>query len=110
MLFADCTLYGKAEVEEWYEEYFEFFEVTQLDETERSVSVVGDLLVERAAVSITLQPRKGGTPIYDEARLLTVWRRHTDGSWKLWQRMWNSIKPIGAGTSRFLVRFMQGRE
>src|SRR5262245_42940855 len=64
---ADCTLYGKAEVEEWYEEYFEFFEVTQLDETERSVSVVGDLLVERAAVSITLQPRKGGTPIYDEA-------------------------------------------
>jgi ketosteroid isomerase-like protein len=107
---ADRTLSGKAEIREWYGEYFEYFYILHLEETDRVVSTVGDTLVERIAVNVKLEARKGGMPIYDDARLLNVWRRDEDGSWKLWQSMWNSVKPIGAGTNRFLVRFMQGRD
>lgn len=104
---ADTTLYGKQEVEEWYNEYFEFFVVKQLDVTERTSEMLGDCIVERWSVSVRIEPRQGGTDIYDEARILSVWRKQPDGAWKMWQSMWNSVKPIGAGTTRFLVRFMQ---
>jgi ketosteroid isomerase-like protein len=107
---ADRTLYGKSEVSEWVDDYFQYFRILELDQSETSATVLGDVLVERAAVSVKLEPRKDGAPIYDETRILSVWRRHTDGSWKLWQMIWNSVKPIGAGTNRFLVRFMQNRE
>lgn len=108
---ADPTLYGKSQVREWVDEYFEYFRILELDQTETSATILGDALVERAAVSVKLEPRKGGgAPIYDETRILSVWRRQPDGAWKLWQLIWNSIKPIGAGTNRFLVRFMQNRE
>ena len=107
---ADMTLYGRQEVEEWWRDYFEYFSIVNIENTERSVGVVGDCAVERTAYSVKLVPKKGGAPIYDDARFLDVWRRQSDGSWKLWQRIWNSVKPIGAGTNRFLVRFIQRRE
>ncbi len=107
---ADPTIVGKAEVRNWYEDYFAYFTILTLDTVDRDVSIAGNVLVERTAVSVKLEPRKGGQSIYDEARILSVWRRQEDGSWKLWQSMWNSVKPIGAGTNRFLVRFMNRDE
>ncbi len=107
---ADTTLHGKEEVRTWFDEYFEYFTVLDLDATERTVDIVGDCLMERVGVSVKLVAKKGGTPIYDDARMLQIWRRQSDGSWKMWQSMWNSVKAIGAGTNRFLVRFMQGRD
>jgi ketosteroid isomerase-like protein len=92
------------------DDYFQYFRILEIDQSEISATVLGDVLIERAAVSVKLEPRKGGTPIYDETRILSVWRRQPDGAWKLWQLIWNSVKPIGAGTNRFLVRFMQSRE
>jgi ketosteroid isomerase-like protein len=107
---ADTTVHGKVEVQEWYEDYFKYFTVLELETVERAVAVVGDCAVERITVIVKIEPVRGGSPIYDEARILNVWRRHPDGSWKQWQSMWNSLKPIGAGTNRFLVRFMQRGE
>ena len=104
---ADPTLCGKSQVKQWVDEYFEYFRILELDQTETSATILGDVLVERAAVSVKLEPIKDGAPIYDETRILSVWRRQPDGAWKLWQMIWNSVKPIGAGTNRFLVRFMQ---
>src|SRR5262245_31306847 len=99
---AEMTIHGKKGVEDWWRDYFEFFTVTDLETTERVLDVVGDCAVERIAFSLRLIPKAGGTPIYDDGRFLTVWRRQRDGSWKIWQRIWNSLKPIGAGTNRFL--------
>ena len=107
---AETNLYGKPEVEEWWKEYFEFFTIANLETTERTLEIVGDIAVERTSWSLKLVPKKGGSPIYDDGRFLTIWRRQSDGSWKIWQRIWNSVKPIGAGTSRFLVRFIQRRD
>jgi ketosteroid isomerase-like protein len=107
---ADMTLIGKKDVEAWWREYFEFFTVLDFETTERVLEAVGDCAIERVAFSLKLIATNGGTPIYDDGRFLTVWRRQPDGTWKIWQRIWNSLKPIGAGTNRFLVRFMQRPE
>jgi hypothetical protein len=39
--------------------------------------------------------------IRDDGRLLTVWKQEADGVWRIAQTMWNSIRPIGSGTSRY---------
>lgn len=99
------TLYGKAEIQEWYQEYFEHFEIGTYSVTEREVRLLGDEWpVERWAQMIAINPKKGGERIRDDGRSLVLWRREPDGSWKMFQRMFNSIRPIGSGTSRFLSR------
>lgn len=103
---ADLTIIGRDNVQHWYEDYFAYFKILTLDTIEHRIEKAGDCLVERVAVNVELEPRKGGTAIYDDARILSVWRKQADGGWKMWQSMWNSVKPIGAGTNRFLVRFM----
>ena len=107
---ADGTIIGKAAIKDWYDDYFKYFQILSLDITARDVGRVGDCIVERIALSVSLEPRHGGTTIYDDARILSIWKRQADGSWKMWQSMWNSVKPIGAGTNRFLVRFMRREE
>src|SRR5262245_28726411 len=107
---ADMTLIGKKKIEEWWQEYFEYFSVRDFETLERVVDIVGDCAVERVLFSLQLIPTKGGVPIYDDGRFLTVWRRQEENTWKIWERSWNSLKPIGAGTNRFLVRFMQRTE
>ena len=37
----DTTVYGRAEYRSWWEEYFQYFRITALDEPERSVIVHG---------------------------------------------------------------------
>ena len=44
-----------------------------------------------------------GERIRDDGRFLTVWKLD-DGVWRITQAMFNSMRPIGSGTSRFLVR------
>ena len=101
----ETTLYGKVEIQEWYEDYFEHFVVGTYSVTEREVRLLADgWAVERWAQMIAIQPKKGGARIRDDGRSLVLWRHEPDGSWKMFQRMFNSIRPIGSGTSRFLSR------
>src|SRR5262245_44066278 len=72
---AEATLVGKEGVEQWWREYFEYFTILDFETTERTVDVVGECAVERVGFSLKLVPQKGGAPIYDDGRFLTVWRR-----------------------------------
>ena len=56
---------------------------------------------------IAIAPVGGRNRIRDDGRFLTIWKRQTDGVWKMWQMIWNSTKPIGIGTNRYMWRFMQ---
>lgn len=98
----DSSLYGKKELEEWHEEYFADFRVTTFAETERDVSVFDVWAVERWAYMVAIQPLHGGERIRDDGRFLAVWKCD-GGVWRIAQAMFNSIRPIGSGTSRFLV-------
>jgi ketosteroid isomerase-like protein len=100
----ETSLYGKSEAQEWWEEYFEYFKITVLNGTEREVRILGDQAVEVWTYMIAIDPVRGGDRIRDDGRQLTVWKREPDGIWRAAETIWNSIRPIGSGTSRYLAR------
>ena len=103
----DTSLYGPDEVREWWKEYFEFFRITSHNEPERGVTITGDLAIEETTYMVVITPVKGGTRIRDDGRWLRIWKLQPDGSWRIWRTMWNSIRPVGSGTSRFMSRLLQ---
>jgi uncharacterized protein (TIGR02246 family) len=105
----ETTLYGRSEVREWWEEYFEHFRVTAFAITEREVTMLDGWAIERFAYTFAITPIAGGERIRDDSRCFSVWRRDPDGVWRVYHRMMNSIRPIGSGTSRFISRMSQKR-
>jgi ketosteroid isomerase-like protein len=106
------TLYGKAEVKEWFEEYFQHFSIVALTDTERETTIMNDgWAVERWAYMVAILPANSSEVerIRDDGRWFIIWKRDTDGSWKMSQVMFNSIRPVGSGTSRFFARLTQRR-
>ena len=97
------SLFGKREIEEWHHEYFSAFRIVALEQTEREVTMSDAWAVERWAYLVAIQSLTGEDRIRDDGRFLTVWGKE-DGAWRIQQTMFNSIRPIGSGTSRFLVR------
>ena len=103
----ETSLYGKDEALEWWGEYFEHFKVTVLNGTEREVRIIGDQAIELWTYMIAIDPVRGGDRIRDDGRSLTVWKLEPDGIWRVAETIWNSIRPIGSGTSRYLARLKQ---
>jgi ketosteroid isomerase-like protein len=52
----------------------------------------GDIAVESGSYEMTLQP-KGGKQFVDKGKYLTVWKRQTDGSWKIVRDINNTNLP-----------------
>jgi ketosteroid isomerase-like protein len=103
----DTTVFGKDEIRSWWEEYFSFFRITSVVQTERDVTVAGNQAFERYSFSVTIVPKQRGARILDDIRSLTVWRREPDGNWRITHSMWNSTKPVGSGTNRYMNRMLQ---
>ena len=103
----DTTVYGISEYRAWWEEYFQYFRFTAFNWPERDVVVNGDFATEHSTYMLAIVPASGGGRMRDDGRSLTIWKRQPDGSWKIWQTMWNSTKPIGIGTNRYMSRLMQ---
>src|SRR5262245_12730547 len=55
----DTTVYGKAEYRAWWEEYFQYFQLTAISEPERSVVIIGDFATEVADYMIAVAPVSG---------------------------------------------------
>src|SRR5687768_14860792 len=68
----DTSLYGKSEIKEWFEEYFQHFHIDVLTETERDVNLLGGWAVERWGYAIAISPQKGGERIRDDGRFLVL--------------------------------------
>ena len=102
----DSTLYGLAEVRAWWEEYFQYFRITSSVQTEREITVANDHMFDRTSASITIVPKESGARIQDDMRGLTIWKRQADGGWKISHQMWNSTKPVGSGTNRYMTRIL----
>ena len=103
----DTSVYGKDEYRAWWEEYFQYFRLVAFSEPERNVTIEGEIAVEHSAYMIAIAPANGESRIRDDGRTLTVWKRQQDGSWRIWQTIWNSTNPIGIGTNRYMSRLMQ---
>ena len=103
----DTTLYGKDEIRSWWEDYFSFFRVASIVQTEREITVEGNQAFERESFSATIIPKESGARILDDIRSLSVWKREPDGNWKISHQIWNSTKPVGSGTNRYMTRMLQ---
>jgi ketosteroid isomerase-like protein len=103
----DSALFGKEEIRSWWEEYFQSFRVTSSVETERDLTVAGNQAFERSSFSVTINPKEPGDSIHDDIRALTVWIYDADGGWKISHQIWNSTKPVGSGTNRYMTKIMQ---
>ena len=57
--------------------------------------VMGDLALEIGQYSGTMTPNAAGaSPIQDHGRLMTLWKKQPDGSWKIFRDMSNSSVPM----------------
>ena len=100
----DTSLFGKDEVIEWFKEYFSNFHISNLTPTERDVFIASDkVAIENWTYVVAIKPIDGSDKIRDDGRFLTIWKKENDGTWKISHSIWNSIRPIGSGTSRFLA-------
>jgi uncharacterized protein (TIGR02246 family) len=103
----ETTLYGKTELKAWWEEYFETFRITSSVETERAINVAGNQAFERHGFTVTIVPKRQGAKIRDDIRSLIVWKREADGAWKIARHIWNSVKPVGEGTNRYMTHILE---
>jgi ketosteroid isomerase-like protein len=80
---------GKAAIQAWLETLppFSNFQVQSLE-----IEGQADLAYDRGTYSMTVTPA-GVTPIKDRGKYLTVWRKQTDGSWKVVRDIYNSDLP-----------------
>jgi len=103
----DTNVYGTAEIRSWWEDYFTSFKITSQVETEKEITVAGNQAFERTSFTGTITPKKDGAKIVDDIRSLIVWKKQPDGDWKISHFIWNSTKPVGAGTNRYMNLMMQ---
>jgi len=61
--------------------------------TTASVDVAGDYAIETGSFEWTVTP-KGGKPMPDKGKYLTVWKKQADGSWKIYRDINNSDGPV----------------
>jgi ketosteroid isomerase-like protein len=102
----DTSVYGIAEWKDWLEEYFQYFRFVAFKEPERTVFMQDGFATECTSYMIAIAPVGGASRIRDDGRFLTIWKEQ-QGQWKMWQVLWNSTKPIGIGTNRYMWRFME---
>jgi ketosteroid isomerase-like protein len=103
----DTNVYGVEEIRSWWEDYFTSFSIVSNVLTERDLTVAGNQAFERTAFTGTIVPKKDGAKILDEIRTLIVWKRQPGDNWKISHLIWNSVKPVGAGTNRYMNLMMQ---
>jgi ketosteroid isomerase-like protein len=62
--------------------------------TVAEVQVAGDWAFERGGYDIALTPRAGGPPVQDHGKYMTIYRRPSEGPWRMARDIWNSDHPL----------------
>ena len=96
------TLEGWNAFANWWDEYFRFFKIERLIDTQREVVVAGDWAFEWGTFTVSLSPIDGTGRIDDEGRYLMVWKRQ-GARWKVSRYIANSTR-LGTALPRFLAR------
>lgn len=76
---------------------------THMDASPNDLVVTGDYAIDRFTWTQNITPAGGGDPATDSGNCIWVWRRETDGQWRLWRSLWNSdqqAQNIWTGASR----------
>ena len=87
---------GKAALRSWFLRLTDEFSI-DLDPSVEEVKVTGDLAYERFSFRGTMTPTGGGEPITFGGKGIHVYRRQSDGSWKIARDVWNSDEGPSVG-------------
>ena len=80
-----------------------------MTETESEVNMFDRWALDCWAYQLTIDGVKDGKRIHDDGRFMALWKQQSDEGWKMSRVMFNSMRGVGSGTSRFMVRMMGRR-
>ena len=83
---------GRGEIGASLAKYVQSAKVSDYKYNTVSVDVAGDYAIETGSYEWTTTP-KGGKPMHNKAKYLTVWKKQADGSWKIYRDIHNSDGP-----------------
>jgi ketosteroid isomerase-like protein len=108
-------LNGKGENIAFWSEGFAVAE-SRVSVTPEELEVQGDLAFDRFRYVMESAPKSGGAMACDEGKCIWLWRRQSDGGWKVARAIWNSDLPqgqtvwTGAGPSALSTLAAEDRE
>ena len=62
--------------------------------TTDEIEILGDWAFERFSSAVTVTPRSGDVSMNSKSKGIWIWKRQTDGTWKLARSIWNSDLPL----------------
>jgi len=80
---------GRAAVSQYNAGMFSMFTVSNASFSTTDLIVVGDYAIESGIYRMTMKP-KTGPAMPDTGKYISVWRRQSDGSWKMAKDIFNS--------------------
>lgn len=81
---------GKAAVRAWYEGAIAEATTDAVEVPDRAVVVAGEHGIEQGRYVWTLSPAGGGDPFTATGHFIAIWRRDSDGAWRVISDIWNS--------------------
>ena len=85
-------LKGKPAIEELYKKFFQMG-MKDIAFTTIEVGGSGDTAYEIGKTKVRIQP-EGQAAMIDSTKYLVIWKRQTDGTWKVHVDIWNFSAPI----------------
>jgi uncharacterized protein (TIGR02246 family) len=83
---------GRAELSKGFGGLMSVMTIKDMSFHTDDVMIEGDMAVETGEYKMTLVP-KGGKEMKDEGKYITVWKKQSDGSWKIVRDISNSNLP-----------------
>jgi ketosteroid isomerase-like protein len=81
---------GKDAIRAWNEAMSRQFRIVSYAPVDDEVVVAGDWAFRRATVDWTIAPVAGSDAVRDSAKFIIIYRRLSDGSWRVARDIWNS--------------------
>ena len=93
----EAAVVGKEAARSWFQTMVQQFKIEGTYTSVSDLTINGDWAFERMTFALKLTPTGGGAAIEDVGKGVHVYRRQSDGFWKIAQDIWNSDKPVPAG-------------
>ena len=77
-----AAMRGRAAIVDGFKQLSEAVTLTAAAFNIDDVMIAGDMAVETGTYTMSMTP-KGGKPMDDKGKYITVWKRQADGSWKV---------------------------
>jgi uncharacterized protein (TIGR02246 family) len=90
------SVHGRPQIERYFSELFQRLRFN-FSFASSQIQLSGETAFERVHYNASAWPADGGPEIRDVGKGLHVYRRESDGSWKLVADIWNSDHPAIAG-------------